>query len=195
IETDLPELPEADLVFLCAPAAAALALALEAERAGTACIDVSGTLAASAGVPLVAMGLAPPPPAQAAPLVATPSGSALARPRRLAGRAAVARGAGPGVEAPSRGGRQGIESLYQESIALSTQAEPPLPEVFGRPVAFDCLPALGEPLASGSTEREELLASALARLLVPAPRIAVSLVQVPAFVGFRASLAVAAGRP
>ena len=198
VETDLPELPDADLVFLCTPAAVALALAEEAERAGTSCIDVSGTLAASDGVPLVAIGLAPPPAAESAPLVVTPSGTALACALALAPlarRSPLLRVVALGVEAASHGGRQGIESLYQESIALFNQADPPEPEVFGRPVAFDCLPALGEPGPRGATPREELFAATLGRLLPRAPRIAASLVQVPAFVGFGASLAVETSRP
>ena len=197
VETVGPELPEADLVFLCTPPAATLALARLALRAGVSCIDVSGTFAASDDVPLAAMGLVLPPSAEAAPLVATPSGPALACALALAplaARAGLPRVVAVGIEAASRGGRQGIESLYQESIAIFNQGEMPEPEVFGRPVAFDCIPALGELGASGATEREELFARTLARLLGRAPRVAASLVQVPAFVGFGASLALETGR-
>jgi aspartate-semialdehyde dehydrogenase len=198
VETDLPALPEADLVFLCTPAATTLALAEEALRSGTSCIDVSGTLAAGDAAPLAAIGLAPPPATDAAPLVATPPGAALACALALAPlaqRAGLLRVVVQGLEAASHAGRQAIESLYQESIAIFNQAELPEPEVFGRPVAFDCLPALGEPLASGATLREEHCARALAKLVAGPPRVAVSLVQVPAFVGFGASLAVETAQP
>jgi aspartate-semialdehyde dehydrogenase len=126
-----------------------------------------------------------------------PSGPALACALALAplaARAGLQRVVAVGVEAASRGGRQGIESLYQESIAIFNQGEMPAPEVFGRPVAFDCIPALGELEASGATDREELLARTLARLLGRVPRVAASLVQVPAFVGFGASLALETDR-
>ena len=197
VETDLPGLPEVDLVFLCTPAAIALALGAEAEREGIACIDASGTLAAG-DPPLVVAALAPPPTAAAATLVATPPGTALACALALAPlarRAGLERAVVQGFEAASHGGRQGIEALYQESVAIFNQAEAPEPEVFGHPVAFDCFPALGEPLASGATQREELCARALARLVEGPPRLAVSLVQVPAFVGFGAVLAVETTRP
>ena len=68
-------------------------------------------------------------------------------------------------------------------------AEPPAPEVFGRPVAFDCVPA-SEAAAGG-----ERVAAALQRLVRPDLRSALSVVQVPAFVGLGASAALEFERP
>jgi aspartate-semialdehyde dehydrogenase len=193
VETELPDLCEVDLVFLCVPAAASLDLVRRALRAEVAAIDASGALCASADLPLAAPALALPPAADESPLIVTPPGAALACALALAplaARAGLERVLAFAVEAASRGGRQGIESLYQESIAIFNQEDLPAPEVFGRPVAFDCIPALGVGDPGGSTEREALLAGSLARLLGGDVRVAATLIQVPAFVGFGASLAV-----
>jgi aspartate-semialdehyde dehydrogenase len=198
VETELPDLEGVDLLFLCAPAAASLDLARRAIRAELTCIDASGALAGSQDLPLAAAGLAPPPPVDVSPLVVAPPGStlALALPLApLAARAGLERVVGVAMEAASWGGRQGIESLYQESIAIFNQEEPPYPEVFGRPVAFDCIPAIGEVGTSGATTGEELLARSVARLLGGEVRVSATLIQVPAFVGFGASLAIETKRP
>ena len=198
VEMELPDLGSLDLLFLCAPAAASLDLARRAIRAEVPCIDASGTLAAAEDLPLAVAALAPPPPPDESPLVVAPPGSALAWALALAPLAAHAgleRVVGVGVEAASWGGRQGIESLYQESIAIFNQEELPAPDVFGRPVAFDCIPTLGEVGSGGATAREELLARSVARLLGGELRVAASVIQVPAFIGFGASLAIEARRP
>ncbi len=205
VETELPDLRAVDLLFLCVPAAASLDLARRALRAEVACIDASGALAGSADLPLAAPALLAAAAGDESPLVVAPPGAALAWAlvlAPLAARAGLERVVGVAIEAASWGGRQGIESLYQESIAIFNQEDLPVPEVFGRPVAFDCIPALGEVDQSGASEREALLAGSVARLLGGGPsstgapaRIAATLIQVPAFVGFGSSLAVETRRP
>lgn len=192
VETELPDLREVDLLFLCAPVAASLDVARRAIRAEVPCIDASGALAGSEDLALAAASLAPPRSAES-PLVVAPPGSALAWSLALAplaARAGLERVVGVAVEAASWGGRQGIESLYQESIALFNQEDLPSPEVFGRPVAFDCIPTLGEVATGGATSHEALLARCVARLLGGEPRIGATVIQVPAFVGLGASLAI-----
>jgi aspartate-semialdehyde dehydrogenase len=100
---------------------------------------------------------------------------------------------GTALEAASRGGRTGIETLYSETLAILNQSEPPPPDVFGRPVAFDCVPA-GDDAEAGPAGGEPV-AAALLRLVRPDLRIALSVVQVPAFVGFGASAALEFERP
>lgn len=198
VETELPDLREVDLVFLCVPPGASLDLTARALRAEVACIDASGTLAGSAGLPLVAPALAPAPAADESTLVVVPPGAALACALALApigARAGLERVLAVAIEAASWGGRQGIESLYQESIAIFNQEDLPAPDVFGRPVAFDCIPALGADDPDGATAREALLAGSLSRLLGGGVRVAATLLQVPAFVGFGASLAVETREP
>jgi len=196
VETELPDLGGVDLLFLCAPAAASLDFARRAIRAEVPCIDASGALAAAEDLPLAVAALVP--PADASPLVVAPPGSALAWALALAPLAAHAgleRVVGVAVEAASWGGRQGIESLYRESIAIFNQEELPSPDVFGRPVAFDCIPTLGEVSSGGATGREELLARSVARLLGGEVRVAATVIQVPAFIGYGASLAIETRRP
>jgi aspartate-semialdehyde dehydrogenase len=197
VETELPELDDLDLLFLCAPAAASLDLARRAIRAELCCVDASGALAAQPDLPLAVAGLAPSTPDES-PLVVAPPGSTLAWAlplAALAARAGLERVVGVAVEAASRGGRRGIESLYQESIAIFSQEELPAPEVFGRPVAFDCIPALGDVGSGGATAAEELLQGSVARVLGGGVRVCATLIQVPAFVGFGASLAIETQRP
>jgi aspartate-semialdehyde dehydrogenase len=198
VETELPDLEDLDLLFLCAPAAASLGLATRAIRADVPCIDASGALAGAEDLPLAVAGLAPPPPREESPLVVAPPGSTLAwllPLAPLAARAGLERVVGVAVEAASWGGRAGIESLYQESISIFNQEELPSPDVFGRPVAFDCIPALGEVGSGGATDREDLLARSVARLLGGEVRVSATLIQVPAFVGFGATLAIETQQP
>jgi aspartate-semialdehyde dehydrogenase len=197
VETEAPDFEAVDLAFLCAPAAASLELAARALRTRRLCVDASGTLAGSEELPLAAPALAPLAPS-ASPLVVAAPGAALAWALALAplaARAGLERVVGVAVEAASAGGRQGIESLYQESIAIFNQEDLPQPEVFGRPVAFDCLPALGEVDAAGASGRESLLERCVARLLGGGPRVAATSIQVPAFVGHGASLAIETRSP
>jgi len=197
VEMALPGEGSLDLLFLCTPAGACLDLARRALREAVPCVDATGTLAAGGAAPLAVAALAPPPSAEEAPLVVSPPGAALAWALALA---PLARAAGPlrvvgtALEAASLGGRQGIESLYQESIALFNQDEPPAPVVFAGPIAFDCIPALGDALPDGETEREASLARTVARLVGPGTRVAATLLQVPAFVGFGSALALETSR-
>lgn len=198
VETELPELEGVDLLFLCAPAAASLDVARRAIRAGLPCIDASGALAAAGDLPLAVAALDPPPHPDESPLLVAPPGSALAWSLALAplaARAGLRCATGVAIEAASWGGRQGIESLYQESIAIFNQEELPTPEVFGRPVAFDCIPALGEVASGGETGHEALLAGCVARVLGEGTRVVATVVQAPAFIGFGTSLAIETREP
>jgi aspartate-semialdehyde dehydrogenase len=95
----------------------------------------------------------------------------------------------------SRAGRLGIESLSQETIALLSQSEPPVSQVFPRGVAFDCAQASSHELAGEAEAPEERAAAELRRLLGTDLRLALSAVQVPTFVGDGGSLSVETARP
>jgi aspartate-semialdehyde dehydrogenase len=133
-------------------------------------------------------------------VVSVPSGLTLGWLRVLASLDAVAgveRVVATVVYPASHGGRRGVQSLSAETIALLSQTEPPGPDVFPGPVAFDCLPgALGADRAQeaaeegGATALERRLRAELARLVDDAPGFAISAVQVPTFVGEGSSLAV-----
>jgi aspartate-semialdehyde dehydrogenase len=193
-----------DLLLLCAPPAASLGFVRLALHAQVPCIDLSGALAMRSEVPLHAVDLALRANAElvssaAAPVVAAPDGAALALMRALL--PLLADGGAQRViatlfDSVSIAGRRGVDALHQESIALFNQQELPEPEVFATPVAFDCLPCVGELDAEGHSARETRFCAELTKLLSQAGgagcEVFATAVQVPAFVGFGASVFLAA---
>lgn len=197
IAADAAALRGADVLFLCAPHAPSLDLVRTALRESVPCFDLSGALAGSGDVPLLAADLGPDPAALRSPVVAAPAGPALAWSLVLAPLArevGLVRVIGTGLEGASAGGRRGIESLSAETIALFNQQELPEPTVFPQPVAFDCLPGLGDVDERGITRHERDVSRDLHRLLGDSLRIAVTTVRVPIFTGAAASLAIETGR-
>lgn len=197
VETGLSRLRGLDFVVLCAPAAASLEAVREALRASVPCIDATGVLAASPEVSLqvAAFGARWSPDA---PLLVTPPGPALAlalvlRPLALA--AGIVRASAALFEGASTSGRAGIESLYQESLALFNQQDLPEPGIFARPVAFDCIPVIGELDKNGASDHENALARSLARLIGGELKLCVSAVQVPIFSGLGAAVTLETVRP
>jgi aspartate-semialdehyde dehydrogenase len=146
IEAGLPSLHGVDMLFLCAPRAAALDLVRDALRAEVFCIDCSGSLAGSAEVPLLVSDLCSAGAVLGAPVISTPVGPALAWSLVLAPLARVAgleRVVGTVLQSVSHAGRAGIEVLSRETIALLGQQDLPESELFPGPIAFDCAPAPG----------------------------------------------------
>ena len=196
--TEAPPLRGIDWLFLCAPPEVSREFARDALRAEVRCIDLSGALAASPEISLAVAAHRELAPGEAEPLVVTPSGPALAAAlvlRPLHEAASLRRVTGSLLEAASSSGRQGIEALYGESMAIVSQRDLPEPDVFGRPVAFDCLPAMGEPGESGQTAREGAIADEVGRLLGADSLLALTAIQVPIFVGAAAALTVETEQP
>ncbi len=186
VQTEMPSLRGIDLLLLCAPASVSLDCARQSLRAEVPCIDLSGAMAGSAEVPL-SVG-EPRDEIATAPLIAVPPGACLAWARVLGPlkqAAGLLRIVGTSLEAASVGGRRGIDALYAESLAIFGQSEAPEPEVFPGPVAFDCLPSVGS-----DGEPEAALADTLSRILGARVPLTVTSVQVPAFVGHAAALAI-----
>jgi aspartate-semialdehyde dehydrogenase len=198
VETEVPTLRGLDLLFLCAPAEISSEYARQALHAEVPCIDAGGALASSPEVPLRVAAFDGSDALQGVPLLVAPPGPVLPwvlllRPLQEA--AGLRRVVGTWLEGASSGGREGIESLYRESIALFNQDEPPEPNVFQRPVAFDCIPALGELQEGGATDRERAVVEVLGRLLDSDARLAITGVRVPTFIGFGATAAVETAGP
>ena len=207
VQAELPRLRGLDLLFCCAPVDASLELVREALKAEVPCIDCSGALIASEDVP-VRVGTLPasvgdegapivtmPAPVgdEGAPIVTMPAGPALPWALVLAPlqqAAGLRRVVGSVLDAASVSGREGIEALSAGSLALFSLQEPAESEAIARPLAFDCLPAVGEVDGNGSTARETMIATGLRRLLGAELPIAVTVIQVPAFVGQASSLAI-----
>ncbi len=196
VETEAPNLRGMDCVFLCTPAEVSRELVRDALRHEVTCVDASGAMAATPEAPLHVAGEDD--TTERSPLIVTPPGAALALGlvlRAFHAAAELTRASATCLEAASWGGRDGVESLYRESIALFNQQEFPEPGVFGQAVAFDCVPALGEVDEAGESERERMMTDCLSRLVAPEAGYALQFVQVPTFVGFGATLAIETARP
>lgn len=193
IARDAAALRRADVLFLCAPPGPSLDLVRVALRESVPCLDLSGALAGSSDVPLLAADLGLDATALHSPVVAAPAGPALAWSLVLAPLArevGLVRVVGTGLESASAGGRRGIESLSAETIALFNQQDVPEPTVFPQPIAFDCIPGLGDVDENGITRHERDVTRDLHRLLGEGVRIAVTTVRVPVFAGAAASLSI-----
>jgi aspartate-semialdehyde dehydrogenase len=189
VESALSSLRGVDLLILCTPPAASLELIRAALRSEVPCIDCSSALGESRDVPVVVTGRSSSSDLTA-PVVATLSGIALGWVRVLAALDAVAgveRVVGTVLQPATRAGRQGIEVLSSETIALLSQSELPESDTFPSPVAFACLPI---PRAFEDTLRRDV-AWSLAKPI----EIAVSSVQVPTFVGEGSALTIQTARP
>jgi aspartate-semialdehyde dehydrogenase len=198
VAAETPSLRGLDLVFCCAPPDPSLLWVRESLRVEVPCIDCSGALADSAEVPLRVAALTPPPEAEGAPVVATPDAALLAWSLVLAPlqrAAGLRRVVGTVLESASAAGREGIAALSSESLALFNQREAPEPVAFGRPLAFDCHPTLESPDEGGHAPRERALQRGLSRLLGAPVEVAVTVIQVPSFVGQAAALALELERP
>jgi len=198
VGTEPGRIRSCDLAFLCAPAAGSLDLVRLALQLEVPCIDLSGALASQSAVPLLVAHVALPPEALRQPVLAAPATSALAWATVLAPLAHAAglrRVVGTALASVSGGGRLGIEALSEETIALFNQQDLPDPPHFGRPVAFDLLPAVGEVEEDGSTAAERALARDLRRLLGDDLGVAISSVRVPTFAGDAATLCIETSTP
>jgi aspartate-semialdehyde dehydrogenase len=199
VECEMPALRGLDLLILCTPPGAALELVREALRAEVPCIDCSGALAGSPEVPLQVADLCSPEASRAAPVLAAPAGPTLAWAHVLAaleGAAGIERVVGTVLQSAAHAGRRGIEALSGETVSLLSQQEPPACEVFAGQVAFDCIPAVGDPGAGGEESAHGAIAAdaetrvELRRLINRDLSLSVTVVQVPTFLGDGSSIAV-----
>jgi aspartate-semialdehyde dehydrogenase len=192
VESEVPSLRGADLVFLCTPPGAALEWVRDALRAEVPCIDLSGALLASDDVPLLVSDPGLPGERLRQPVVQSAQGAALPLHFALAPlqeRFGIARAVATVLHSASSAGRDGIDVLQNEVVALFNQEELPEPVAFARNIAFDCLPQQGEEDEHGAAGPERGIALTLARLL-PGVSVDVMSVQVPTFSGTGISVTV-----
>lgn len=197
VETGLPELVGLDAVVLCTPPDAALDLVRLALRAEVLCLDCSGALVASSDVPAVIADLGHHDRVAGAPLLTLPAGPALAWAPVLSAlqrAAGLARVVGTVLQSASAAGRDGIESLSEQTIGLLNQHPRYDLQTPSGPAAFDCLPGSTDEddtaAKDGLSAAEAGLAAALRRLLGPDVELALTSVMVPAFAGEGSVLAV-----
>ncbi len=180
-----------DLAILCAPPEVSREAARAALHARVPCIDCSGALAGEGDVPLLGPGILAGGKVPPGPALAVPPGPVLALAtaalplREAAGLEGLAAAV---LEPASAAGREAVDRLSIESIALFNQAEleeGPVPEAAA--VAFDCAP-LGDERAEAAAGR--LLARALGDE-VPSH---IERIRVPTFHGTGAVVSVSTGR-
>jgi aspartate-semialdehyde dehydrogenase len=191
VETELPSLHGLDFVFLCAPPAVSLVAAREALRAEVPAIDLSGALATSPEVPLRVATLGGAAGGAASPMIATPTGPALALAialRPIAEQAGLVGVQATVLDSASAGGVHGTESLMSESIALFNQQDIADPTVFSRPIAFDCGPGVTYRGATDDLDRDALTAAMLARLIGDEVEVSLTSILVPTFLGLGCTL-------
>ena len=198
VMAELPSLRGLDLVFCCAPSEASLLWVREALRAEVPCVDCSGALLGSEEVPLHVAALAEPTGAEVAPVASAPAGAAIVWSLVLAPllrEVGIERVVGTVLEAASGSGRDGIEALSLESLALFNQQEPPEPVAHGRPLAFDAHPTLEPADDDGRSPREQALVRSVQRVLGQEIPIAATVTQIPTFVGQASSLSITLSGP
>jgi aspartate-semialdehyde dehydrogenase len=182
-----------DLVFSAAPGILQdLRPALE--EAGTRVVDLSGALELDTDVPLY---LPPDKIQTAGPLVAVPrgivAGLGLAL-RPLQSEAELERLTVVTLESASGAGRRGVGELSDQTVSLlnAMTGESGEAEHFPQPLAFDCLPIVGEALPGGDTAEERRLGHVVRRLLGrPDLPVEATRVRVPIFGGSLACVHVA----
>lgn len=194
VETEPSSLRGLDLVFCCAPPQASLAWVREALRSEVPCIDLSGALLGSDDVPLLVAPVSPD-ALRETPVVSAATGASLCWSLVLGplhAAVGVRRVHGVVLDAASVGGRDAIETLSRDSLALFEARGLEPEEGAPPPIAFDCLPPPGD---GGEAEREAHIRRGLCRLLDAELAVSVTAVQVPAFVGQASALAIETGRP
>ncbi|MFQ5514604.1 MAG: Asd/ArgC dimerization domain-containing protein [Myxococcota bacterium] len=102
------------------------------------------------------------------------------------------------LESAAGAGRAGVEGLTDQTVhllnAMTGEDEPP--GVFPRPLAFDCLPLVGEGRPEGETSEERRLVHVLRRFLgQPGLPIETTRVRVPIFSGSLSCVHVELSRP
>jgi aspartate-semialdehyde dehydrogenase len=192
------DLAACDAIFLALPAEPARALAGRAQAEGVAVIDVSGTLARDGDVPLVIPWVNPEQLGAIGPrrAVATPSAEAQLLAALLG--PLVRAGLGGTVSATllvpaSSAGRAGIDELSRQVTALFNAGTPPR-RVFPHGLAFDLLPAMGEPLDDGVTARERAIADEVRRLVGDGFDLSIGVVGAPVFSGLSADVSLRLSR-
>jgi aspartate-semialdehyde dehydrogenase len=189
-----------DVVFVATPADAGRPLVSAAARGGALVVDCSGSLAGDASVPLVVPWVNPEAlSGLSAGIVSIPSPAttllaSVLGPLRRAGVAPPEASAVVLVPA-SNDGREGIEELSRQVVALFNSGTPPR-KVYPEGLAFDLHPMVGEPREDGWTDLEhEVSAHTLRVAGISDGVLDVTLVRVPVFSGFSAHLTLSTSRP
>ena len=188
-----------DALFLAVPPEVARVLGEQAVDEGVAVIDCSGTFAKDADVPILVPWIRPEAMLEL-PLrrvVSLPGAPALLVASILGPlvRAGISGPCHATVLAPaSLLGRNGVEELSQQVIALFNASAPPR-SVFESGLAFDLIPQLGEPDEDGWTQIERRAVREARELLPDTISLTLTVIAVPVFSGISAEIQVATQAP
>jgi aspartate-semialdehyde dehydrogenase len=191
-----------DLAFFAVPQDVAALHAPRAASQGCVVIDVSAQFRTDADVPLVV------PDVNAVALKGYSARNIVALPQAISAQLAsvlaplheeapIKRVVVATYQAVSEAGRVGMDELFEQTRGIFVN-DTPTAKVFSQQIAFNVIPHIGAFGEDGSTQAEALLAQETVRVLAnthPAPKIAVTCVQVPVFVGHSMAIAVEFAAP
>ncbi|MEY1662071.1 aspartate-semialdehyde dehydrogenase [Isoalcanivorax beigongshangi] len=188
------------LAIFAVPEAVALQWAPQAADAGVVVVDLSGAFAADTDVPLVVpeVNLELLEDFRNRGIVASPAPASMQLAmtlKSLLNMAGLEQAAAVVLEPAAHYGRAGVDDLARQTARLMNAQEVE-PGVFGRQLAFNVLPTIGEPLGSGATRAELRVALETLRLLgEPGLRLSVTIQQVPTFHGCNVALSCESVQP
>lgn len=87
----------------------------------------------------------------------------------------------------SGAGHRGMEELHHQTRSLFVN-EAPSSSVFSKQIAFNVIPHIDSPMASGHSGEEEKVIFELKKLLKPSLKVAITCVRVPTFIGHAMSV-------
>jgi len=190
------DLKQADLAFFCAGSRISRELAPAAAAAGCRVIDSTSAFRHEEDVPLVvpevnahAIELA-----EQRRIIASP-GSAVIQLvvalKPLHDAAGLQRINVATYQAVSGAGREAVEELAQQSIALLSGRSPPAPQRVPRRIAFNCVPQIGDLTENGDTSEELRLMMEIRKVLeADTLRVNAITVRVPVFYGHSAAVSI-----
>lgn len=188
---------ELDVLILAVPSEVAREAGERALSEGTPVVDCSGVFAEDADVPLVVPWVNPEALSDLSRLVVSvprPATTLLASVLGPLQRAGLEGPVEATVLAPaSSHGRDGVEELSRQVVALFNNATPPR-RVFPEGLAFDLIPQLGPADEDGFTPDERRVIDELGRLLGSSRPVDVQMLLVPVFSGFSAHVVLHASR-
>jgi aspartate-semialdehyde dehydrogenase len=187
-----------DLAFFAVPAEIAAIYAPIAAKAGCTVIDCSSQFRLHDGVPLIVPELNWNSYQRGATLIATPSSAVVALAmvlKPLHAAAGLKRVIISGYQAVSGSGKEGLDELWNQSIAIFNQSEFEVDQ-FPHQIAFNCIPHIDTMLESGYTKEEWKVINETRKVLgLPELRMSMTCVRVPVFHSDSLSVNVETERP
>jgi aspartate-semialdehyde dehydrogenase len=195
------EFSQVQLAFFCAGAQVSREVAPQAAAAGCLVIDSTTAFREDEEVPLVVPEVNPHTIARGAErrMLASPGSAAIqlvVALQPLQKSCGLERISVATYQAVSAAGRDAIEELAQQSIALLSGRGAPEAHRIARQIAFNCVPQIGDFEADGQTREERRIAQEIRKVLeAPTLRINATAVRVPVFYGHSAAVSITTGTP